>query len=341
MLRQGKRTRSMLWLALVAATLPAKRAAAGEPAYVWLWYADGSAIPTDNSYCSDLKPPEFVCNYQATSGGPATTDPDECKRLVQGFLDKWYADFNLVFTLTRPSSRDYDTIVITGSWPQCQAEAADLTGGVAADEGGLAPGSCLNNPGQTALAIECGKSAHDCATIIAHEHGHLVGLVHTTNLMDIMYPSVRSTAAGFVDETMTIAQDASSACVAGKPTQNSYQQMLSGLGAWPGGTKPSLFAGAPDTAVDAPSPDAGAATDAPAGSSVGPNPTPSASDGSTVFVGGEDAWARPTIARADAAAAGAGSRGGCSLGPGTPPDPFSASVVLVMLLVAVQRRARY
>jgi hypothetical protein len=257
---------------------------------------------------------------------------------VQSFLDTWYRDFNLVFTLTRPPSGDYYTIVITSNWPQCKAEAADLTGGVAADEGGLAPGNCVNNPGQTALAIECGRDAHDCANIIAHEHGHLVGLVHTTSSTDAMYPSVRSTTAGFVDELVTAIQDASNTCQAGK--QNSYQQMLSALGPWPGGTKPSPTTDTRDAASDAPIADAATSADTSGGSSVGLNPTSDTDGGGAIFVGGEDAWVRPTIPRADAAAAGSSARGGCDLGPGTPPNPFSASVVLMILVRALRRRSR-
>jgi hypothetical protein len=330
MLRQARRTRSMLWLALLTAALPAKPAVAGKPAYVWLWYANGSAIPTYSQYCGDLRPPAYQCNFGSSL--------DDCRSQVQSFLDAWYREFNLVFTLTRPLSGDFYTIVITSSWPQCKVEAADLTGGVADDEGGLAPGNCVNNPGQTALAIECGKDAHDCATIIAHEHGHLVGLVHTASSTDIMFPSVRSTTAGFVDELVTAIQDASNTCQAGK--QNSYQQMLSALGQWPGGTKPSPFTDTPDAAVDAPATDAGASADTSAGSSVGPNPTPSTDDGSAVFIGGEDAWVRPTISRDNDAGAGSGSRGGCDLGASTQSNPFSATVVLMILLAAVRRRNR-
>jgi hypothetical protein len=320
----------MLWLTLFVAALPARQVAAAKPAYVWLWYADGGAIPTFSQYCGDLTPPSYECNFGSSL--------DSCRSQVQSFLDTWYKDFNLVFTLRRPPSGDFYTIVITSSWPQCQAEAADLTGGVAVNEGGLAPGNCLDNPGQTALAIECGKDAHDCATIIAHEHGHLVGLVHTTSPTDIMYPSVRSTIAGFVDETVTAIQDASNTCEAGK--QDSYQQMMSALGPWTGGTKPSPFDSAPDAAVDAPPADAGVSgsADASASSAVGLPPTPGAGDGSAIFVGGEDALVRPTISRADAAKAGAGARGGCDLAGCTPPHPFGAGVVLLILLCAVRRR---
>jgi hypothetical protein len=315
----------MLWPALLAATLFAKQAEA-KPAYVWLWYADGGPIPTYSQYCGDLTPPAYQCNFGSSLDG--------CRAQVQSFLDAWYKDFNLVFTLSRPPSGDFYTIVITSSWPQCKAEAADLTGGAAADEGGLAPGNCLNNPGQTALAIECGKNAHDCANIIAHEHGHLVGLVHSNDPTDVMYPSVRSSTVGFVDETATAIQDASNTCQTAK--QNTYQQMLSALGAWPGGPKPSPIAEVPDAAVDAPATDA-ASADVFAGSSVGPNPTSSSDGGSAVFVGGEDAWVRPTISRADAAGSGTSAHGGCDLA-GRGSSPFSAAAELLVLLFVVLRR---
>jgi hypothetical protein len=218
---------------------------AGKLTYVWLWYADGKAMPEFSEDFCNYIPPVYKCNFGSSV--------DDCKAQVQTYLDAWYADFNVVFTFTRPPSGDYYTykVVITSGWPQCKLDAADLTGGIAANEGGIAPSNnCLDNPGHTAIAIECGNNAHDCATIIAHEHGHLVGLIHATSSLDVMNPSVRSTAAGFLDQSLPIVQDMANAC--GLDKQNSYRTMLATLGAWPGGTKPGLTttsdAGAPDAA---------------------------------------------------------------------------------------------
>jgi hypothetical protein len=156
---------------------------AGKPAYLWLWYADGKSIPEDGPYCTGLgDPPAYKCNFGS--------DLRDCQEQVQAYLDAWYKDFNLVFSFTRPFGYEYNTVVITSGWPKCATEASDLTGGIAGNEGGIAPGICAYATMQTAIAIACGISALDCATIIAHEHGHTVGLVHTTDPTDVMYPTV-------------------------------------------------------------------------------------------------------------------------------------------------------
>ena len=263
--------------------------------YVWLWYADGKAIPGFTEYFCDYVPPAYKCNFGSSL--------DDCRAQVQTYLDAWYKDFNLVFTFTKPPSGDYYTytVAITSGWPQCKLDAADLTGGIAANEGGIAPGnSCLDNPGHTAIAIECGKNAHDCATLIAHEHGHLVGLVHETSSMDVMNPSVQITAAGFVDQSLPAVQDMSNSCQV--PKQNSYEQMLSVLGPWSGGNKPSPFPSASDAGVsdaaspdvgDAASPDTAAVPDAPAiGGVIGPG-LGSGIDGNVTALSGIDAYSRP------------------------------------------------
>lgn len=283
----------------------------GKPAYLWLWYADGKAIPEYAEYCGDLAaPPAYQCNFG--------TSLQDCQVQVQAYLDAWYKDFNLLFTLTRPPSGDYYTVVITSGWPQCATEAADLTGGSASTEGGIAPGTCgVDNVLQTAVAIECGKNAHDCATLIAHEHGHLVGLVHTTGGIDVMNASVQSSAEGFSDKALSAVQDRSNTCAIG--TQNSYQRMLTALTAWPGGSKPSIFS----TAVDAGVSDAGdagtadAGPDAPADAQVlggGVGPALGPVDADLTVLGGYDAYSRGTLVIPDAGAAvPAAKSSGCSV----------------------------
>jgi hypothetical protein len=299
----------------------------GKPAYVWLWYADGGPFPDYTEYCGNYTPPAYQCNFGSSL--------QDCQAQVQTYLDVWYNDFNLVFTLTRPPTADYYPLIVTSSWPACKVEAADRTGGIAANEGGISPSSCNDNPGQTAIAIECGKNAHDCATIIAHEHGHLVGLVHTTSSTDVMNEWVRATAAGFVDQSLPTVQDSFNTCEVGK--QNSYQLMLSALGAWTGDTKPGPVFSTTDAGVtDGGSADAGdAAThdathdtpDAPAtGSVVGPGLGPSI-DGSVTVLPGFDAYSRtPPSAMPDAGASTtATQKGGCDFAR----TPTSASLLFV------------
>jgi len=278
----------------------------GKPAYLWLWYANGKAAP-DIDPCTAAtseSPPVFTCTYG--------TSLDDCQRQVQTYLDAWYASFNLVFTFTRPPSGDYYTMVITSGWPDCQdGLAASQSGTAPSDEAGAAPPSCTDVPGETAIAIECGKSAHTCATLIAHEHGHMVGLEHTTlSTTDVMNMSVLPAAAGFDDQDLrTAIDDLHPQC---KLTQNSYHDMLAALGAWPGGAKPGPFATVPDAgAPDLRTADGG--NTASTSGSVGLSPQPPL----------------PTVATPT-------SQGGCNLASIS--ATTSASPTLLLLVLALLAR---
>jgi hypothetical protein len=288
---------------------------AGKPAYLWLWYADGKTQPSDDSFCTGVTPPPFKCNY-----GPTIED---CQRQVLGFLDLWYADFNLEFTLSRPPTGDYYTMVVTSEASWCS---------VTTNEAGVAPFNCNDNPGLLAYAFECGYSAHDCAALIAHEHGHLVGLEHTRSTVDIMNEALLPGSNGFVDETLSTLD------LQCRPTQNSYAMMLAALGPWPGGAKPNPFASTPDAgAADAVTDSASSADAATSGSPLGPG---GGIDGGPIgVVGGYDALARPTVPTVDAALAPPKSGGGCSHG-GPRPGAGSALLALLGLLASALTRAR-
>ena len=297
----------------------------GKPAYLWLWYADGTPLPENPPACGDVKPPPaFKCNYGETIG--------DCQRQVQSYLDAWYADFNLVFTLTRPASGDYYAIMITsdGSW------CPDTSAGTST-EAGVAPFNCNDNPGLAALAFECGHSAQKCATTIAHEHGHLVGLEHTISTIDVMNSTVLTTAAGFEDYSNRILDDTYNICNLAK--QNSHQEMLTALGSWPGGAKPGPFASLPDAgAADLRLADGG---DAPSGGgSVGPTPAGGSGDGGVTIVPGFDAPGlvrpqRPNVDPPDTT--GAGSHGGCNL-VGEQASPSASLALLLFALALLARR---
>ncbi len=289
----------------------------GKPAYLWLWYADGTPTPTDGPYCVGMRPSAFKCNYGATI--------EDCQRQVQTYLDAWYADFNLVFSLTRPASDDYYTTIITSTGIWCSQD--DTQAGFAP------PNYCNDTPLQTTYVFECGYSAHACAAMIAHEHGHAVGLQHTDSTTDVMNPYILPTAAGFDDLTNATLDDQ-----CGRPTQNSYQQMLSALGTWPGGAKPGPFATLPDAgAPDLPPAYRG---DAPAASgSVGPGTTGAAnSDGGVTSVPGYDALARPPLPTVDGTSAqNSEPSGGCSLAHARASAPVSAMVLLFVLALLARR----
>lgn len=295
-------------------------------------------MPDFSEYCAEIhNPPAYKCNFASSGTGANVAD---CQSEVQRYLDDWYKDFNVVFTLTRPPTGDYYVIVITSGWPACAQEAADRTGGVAANEGGIAPFNmnCVDNVNQTAIAIRCGTNAHDCATIIAHEQAHLVGLVHTTGGDDIMHASVQSTSDGFLNESLSTVLDWSNNCSAAK--QNSYRQMLDALGPWPGGAKPSLFSSLDGgVTTDASRGDAGT-SDRPdaktTGSTIGPGQ--GGTDATITVLSGFDAYTRTAPVIPDAGEVEPAKKSsGCNLSRA---QPTPGLVLAAGLLLAIGRRLR-
>jgi hypothetical protein len=199
---------------------------AGEPNVFYLFYANGKDVPSNGPNACNGTPPKFVCNFAPTLA--------ECQRQIQAYLDKWYADFNIVFTLTRPTSGKYYTeIVSSGGGTWCNA---------ASNVAGIAPFLCSDLDGGTSYTLLGGQSAKQTAVIIAQEQAHLVGLEHVKSTTDIMYPSICTDCDGFTDAELPIDGDKCD-----RATQNSYQMLKDRLGAWPGGPKPSAFGCMDDT----------------------------------------------------------------------------------------------
>ena len=191
------------------------------PKVIYLVYADGKTpLPTMNyNACSGLAP-KFTCTFAPTLL--------ECQQQIQAYLDRWYADFNVIFTLTKPTSGSYYTEVVSsggGSWCKVDSTVA-----------GVAPFLCKDLKGGVAYTLDGGQSAHDTAVIIAQEQAHLLGLEHVSSDGDIMYPYICRTCDGFQNKSLAVSGDRCD-----RQSQNSYQMMQDALGAWPGGPKPSAF----------------------------------------------------------------------------------------------------
>jgi MYXO-CTERM domain-containing protein len=197
-----------------------------EPRVVYLAYADGKELPATAVNACAGTAPKFVCNFAPTL--------EDCQRQIQTYLDKWYADLNVVFTLKRPTSgRFYTEVISSGGGAWC---------GVDARVAGVAPFLCKDIYGGVAYTFMGGDSAKQTATIIAQEQAHLVGLEHTTSDDDLMLPTICHDCDSFEDANNTVKDDR---CA--RPMQNSYQMMKERVGAWPGGDKPAVFGCKSDT----------------------------------------------------------------------------------------------
>jgi hypothetical protein len=193
----------------------------GDPKVFYLHYADGTPLPDANyDACDGKTAPKFECQFASTL--------IECQRQIQAYLDAWYADFNIIFTLTRPTSGKYYTEVISsggGAWCNVGVEVA-----------GVAPFLCKDLKGGVAYTFRGGQSAKETAVIIAQEQAHLLGLEHTNTPRDLMYPTICTDCDGFVNQNESVNGDRCD-----RTSQNSYKMVMDALGPWRGGAKPSAF----------------------------------------------------------------------------------------------------
>lgn len=296
--------------------LPAAAADKLRPKVVFLWFADGGPAPMEGSPCAGKTPTAYTCAFGSSV--------DDCKRQVMAHLDRWYEDFNVVFTFTKPVSGPHYTVIVTSDGAWC-----DQGSGI----GGLAPINCLDLDGGTAYAFVCRRAAKTCASIIAQEQAHTVGLAHTLSRADVMYPIVQATSEGFEDKENQVE---SALC---RATQNSHALMAERLGRWTGGNKPDPFENG--TLADAGAFDDGGTVDRGGGGVVRGAPTTSGSGvgsaGSTGLITRvvPDAAAANPAATPDFTSAG----GGCTFGPTRPSrSPAGLARPLGVLLAFVSVR---
>ncbi|MES1207128.1 MAG: Ig-like domain-containing protein [Pseudomonadota bacterium] len=199
----------------------AESSASPAPKVIYLVYADGKTpLPAMNYNACNGVAPKFTCTFGATLL--------DCQQQIQAYLDRWYADFNVIFTLTKPTSGSYYTEVVSsggGAWCKVDSTVA-----------GVAPFLCKDLKGGVAYTLDGGQNAHDTAVIIAQEQAHLLGLEHVASDGDIMYPYICRNCDGFQNKSLAVSGDRCD-----RQAQNSYQMMKDALGTWPGGPKPSAF----------------------------------------------------------------------------------------------------
>ncbi|HXI55229.1 MAG TPA: hypothetical protein VNO55_04180 [Polyangia bacterium] len=185
------------------------------PRQVFLFYADGIAPLPPGVVCGGATiPPAYRCSFGEGQG------IEGCKIRVQRFLDDWYRDFNVRFTLTPPSQGTFDTVVVTSAGAWCGASTSIR---------GEAAFACDGVSSGVAYAFDCADSAHQCASVIAQEQAHLVGLEHTASYRDLLNASGCGSCSGFEDAVDPLSGPGQ----CGRLTQNSHQMMIDRLGRRP------------------------------------------------------------------------------------------------------------
>ncbi|HEY0712970.1 MAG TPA: hypothetical protein VGF45_09875 [Polyangia bacterium] len=199
---------------------------------VFLWFADGGVPPTAvGEICLGGRPPPFRC-----VAGPV----DTCRQEILGWLDRWYADADVLFTFAEPTEGPFDTVALTSDGAWCDADARTVSRSPLP--------LCTAVPRGSIAIFRCGEDAKACATLVAKEQAHLLGLQHTGSANDVMNEYGGTLHDGFEDRDNPLT---SARC--GRQ-QNSLRLLLERAGRWPGGPKPPPalpMAAPPDAAVDA------------------------------------------------------------------------------------------
>ena len=248
---------ALVLIAAVASVVVSERPAnATRP--IFIWFADGGLPPPSTKKICAGRPPAFQCPLGATV--------EACRAPILALLDRWYAGFDVVFTYAPPAAATgdagaadagapaYDTVIVSSDGAWCGADPQVVS---------RSPLPPCNDPGAGgAVAIFRCQDVKTCATLIAKEQGHLVGLQHTGSATDVMNERGDLDHDGFEDR-----ENLSAAPRCGL-RQNSYQLMLQRLGPWPGGAKPGPgeppppnLPGAVDAAPPVPGDDAAAPGD--------------------------------------------------------------------------------
>jgi hypothetical protein len=187
---------------------------------LYLWFADGKTPSPNPHNCKPDTTPTFAFN-------------DDYKKQVKAQVDVLYQDLNIVTTTKQPKIPSYFLSNISSNvW------CTPIIGAFPPNIGGWAADYACSGAdhGVSYAFCKASEPVSLCASTIAQEQAHNVGLDHTSDTSDVMYPLQSGGQKAFQDKTNSKAQGAQ--CPG--TTQNSYQLIKERLGAWPGGPKPNL-----------------------------------------------------------------------------------------------------
>lgn len=142
----------------------------------------------------------------------------------------YHTPYNFAFTTSRPSSGSYHMVVFGGT----------CNGVIGRDCAGIAPLDCTDrNPGNIVFAFPGGLRAIDLPTTATQELAHALGLSHTEDSSDFMYPFIQNALPTRYGEGPIPSKDQGQ-CGNGS-YQDSHEKLLSIVG-FPGqdGTPPTV-----------------------------------------------------------------------------------------------------
>jgi hypothetical protein len=208
----------------IAVVLGATSARAEQPpAVVFLNFSDGTESISFGERDDATRNVSSLCaaaRVGAYWGSSDCGDRSSCASVIGALVEQHFRDFNVVFTLERPSQGAYTMALVGPPSGSCGFGVA-----------GAAPLDCDNgNPQNVVFAFECASSSTACSVVISQELAHSFGLAHTHQTCDILSPGSERCAEPIFSNEEAIADDPT--CGA---TQNNYGRLLDVLGPWTGG----------------------------------------------------------------------------------------------------------
>ena len=169
---------------------------------------------------------------QTSVGSGGTIPPFTGDR--QGVLSQvkaFFAAYDIQIVTSRPASGDYEMVVVGG-------DHSDI--GHASPTWGVGPLDCGDVYGKGVGFVFSeehqlptpSKLVYELATTVAHEAGHLLGLLHPKDSCDVMSNEAYQLCPqsyAFLDQTSPLRPEDVGKC-GGKTTQNSHKELLAVLG---------------------------------------------------------------------------------------------------------------
>jgi hypothetical protein len=244
----------------VAAPGLARAGVAAGPQVLYLNFSDGTetVVKADNDNAAQNRSiMGSVAPYPAFEW-PGVNDAQARRDLVRDLtqqINEAFMPYDVVVTSTRPAAGSY-TMVLVGGNPALLGMESRVAGVAFMDCDNRQPSNVV-----FAFPAPLSGSVHGLFSTIAQEAGHALGLQHSSDPNDIMYPRVDLAQRSFQDRESAVA----SPKYCGRDTQNSHRRLLELVGAWGGADKPIdavLPAGSASLASDAMGGCAMAGTDA-------------------------------------------------------------------------------